>query len=228
MRVAQAILGVLIAALVFAAVGSLVYGAAIFLLAQHDGSVFRALQAGDFLAAFRDWSGHAQNHPRNSAAVIGCGAGLVAALAFAVLAIGRPPRGAAFQTHGSLSTGGFFKSNSLFLGRAGGISIEWPRWHYDPVTKTRELRPWRKLVGGRYVHSPYFGHVLVTGPTRSGKGAAYMGTGRHRSHRRLRPSAYGGRRRPPRAWESVQHAPKPRKIWRPVPFPVALGLQRSI
>ena len=70
MRIAQAILGMLIAALVFAAVGSLVYGAAVFLLAQHDGSVFRALQAGDFLAAFRDWSGHAQNHPRNSAAVM--------------------------------------------------------------------------------------------------------------------------------------------------------------
>ncbi|MFM9974540.1 MAG: type IV secretory system conjugative DNA transfer family protein, partial [Beijerinckiaceae bacterium] len=174
MRSAQILLGALIAMLVFAAVCSLVYGWAVFLLAQHDGSVFRGLQDGDFLGAVRDWLGHAQSHQRNSAAVIGCAAGLAAAVAFAILALSRPPRGAAFQSSGNLSMGGFFKSNSLFLGRAGGISIEWPRWHYDPVTKTRELRPWRKLVGGRYVHSPYFGHVLVSGPTRSGKGAAYI------------------------------------------------------
>jgi type IV secretory pathway TraG/TraD family ATPase VirD4 len=173
MRVAQLVFGAILAALIAALVASVVYAGVVYALAK-DPSVFKALEAGRYLAAWQDWRAHVGDPKHNTAALVAAATAFAAVVGLVVVTVFRDSKGAHFQTAGELMRGGFFKANTMFVGRLGGLSLAWKTWGTDPTTKIREAQTSRKLVGGRYVHMPDFGHALISGPTRSGKGAALI------------------------------------------------------
>lgn len=145
---------------------------------RRDWSVVRALNNGDFGAPQRAIAKSWDNPGgKGGKGVIGLSValGLAAGVAGVILAQrGSGGRGARFAAASDLASTGFFRSRTLLLGRFGGQSLSWDKRIVDPATGTPEWTTRRRLLGGRYLRSPYFGHVFVSGPTRSGKGASLI------------------------------------------------------
>jgi len=142
---------------------------------RRDWSVARALNNGDFGAPTRamaaSWDKPGGKGMIGLAAALGLAAGVAAGV---LAAHGAGGHGARFAGAGDLASAGFFRSRTLLLGRFGGQSLSWDRKIVDPATGMPEWTTRRRLIGGRYLRAPYFGHVFVSGPTRSGKGSSLI------------------------------------------------------
>jgi type IV secretory pathway TraG/TraD family ATPase VirD4 len=142
---------------------------------RRDWSVARALNNGDLGAPARAIAASWDKPGGKGAIGLSAALGLAAGVAAGMLAVrGAGGRGARFADAGDLASAGFFRSRTLLLGRFGGQALSWDKKIVDPATGMPEWTTRRRLVGGRYLHSPYFGHVFVSGPTRSGKGASLI------------------------------------------------------
>ena len=142
---------------------------------RRDWSVVRALNNGDFGAPSRaiaaSWDKPGGRGMIGLSAALGLAAGVAAGVC---AARGAGGRGARFADAGDLASAGFFRSRALLLGRFGGQSLSWDKKIVDPATGMPEWTTRRRLHGGRYLRAPYFGHVFVSGPTRSGKGSSLI------------------------------------------------------
>lgn len=173
MRLAQIFAGAVLALVVTSAVASLAHAVAVWGI-HHDASVVKAFEAGDLLAPMRHMLTHGREPGQGMAVAIAVGAGCAAGVGFLVLLLIARDAGARFQSRTDLAAGGYLRANTMFVGRIGGLSLAWRAWKRDPDTKVLEQSVRRRLVGGTPVHLPDFGHALVSGPTRSGKGASLI------------------------------------------------------
>ena len=165
-----AAIGVMVAALAGVGAFLVVDGAT-----RRDWSVARALNNGEFGAPARAMAASWDKPGGKSLLGLSVMLGLAAGVAASMLAgRGAGGRGARFADAGDLASAGFFRSRTLLLGRFGGQSLSWDKKTIDPATGIPEWTTRRRLVGGKYLHAPYFGHVFVSGPTRSGKGASLI------------------------------------------------------
>ena len=142
---------------------------------RRDWSVAGALNNGDLGAPTRaiaaSWDRPGGKGAIGLAAALGLAAGVAAGV---LIQRGAGGRGARFADASDLASQGFFRSRTLLLGRFGGQSLSWDKKIVDPATGMPEWTTRRRLIGGKYLRAPYFGHVFVSGPTRSGKGASLI------------------------------------------------------
>ena len=142
---------------------------------RRDWSAARALNNGDLGAPSRamaaSWDKPGGKGMIGLAAALGLAAGVAAGV---LAARGAGGRSARFANAGDLASAGFFRSRTLLLGRFGGQSLSLDKKVVDPATGMPEWTTRRRLLGGRYLRAPYFGHVFVSGPTRSGKGSSLI------------------------------------------------------
>jgi type IV secretion system protein VirD4 len=173
MRLVQILAGATLALVVAVTVASLVLAFAVWTI-HHDASVVKAFEAGNLLAPVRRMLAHGREPGQGVPVAIALGAGSAAGIGFIVLLLTGRDGGARFQSRADLAAGGYLRANTMFVGRIGGLSLAWRAWKRDPDTKVLEQSVRRRLVGGTPVHMPDFGHALVSGPTRSGKGASLI------------------------------------------------------